>query len=133
MVHYARKNAEMNLKSTTTSGFNFWIINLQFTNGGYTSPGLTVTYLAILFNQTISLVVISFEPLANSSYLTSFERRGEYVIINIKQDSTAEWQLSCLVNWVKISTKCQFKSSARLHVCENKTAQIQTKKNIIIS
>ena len=38
MAHCACKNAEMNLKSTTTNGFNFWIINSL----KYAWPGLTV-------------------------------------------------------------------------------------------
>ena len=41
-AHYAWKNAEINLKSTTTNGFNFRIIN----NGilrRYALPGLTVS------------------------------------------------------------------------------------------
>ena len=33
-AHYARKNADMNLKSTTTNGFNFRIIN-SFMSWGY--------------------------------------------------------------------------------------------------
>ena len=36
------KNAEMNLKSTTTNGFNFRIINSLWNLGGYAWPGLTV-------------------------------------------------------------------------------------------
>ena len=34
MVHYTCKNAEMNLKSTTTNGFNFRIINSLMDLGG---------------------------------------------------------------------------------------------------
>ena len=34
MAHYTSKNAEMNLKSTTTNGFNFQIINSLMDLGG---------------------------------------------------------------------------------------------------
>ena len=41
-AHCASKNAEMNLKSTTTNGFNFRIINSLMALAGYAWPGLTV-------------------------------------------------------------------------------------------
>ena len=46
--HYACKNAEMNLKSTSTNGFNFRIINSLMASWGYAWPGLTVTPLGDL-------------------------------------------------------------------------------------
>ena len=41
-AHCASKNAEMNLKSTTTNGFNLRIINSLMALAGYAWPGLTV-------------------------------------------------------------------------------------------
>ena len=48
-AHYTCKNAEMNLKSTTTNRFNFQIINTLMESWGYTWPGLTVIVTSMLF------------------------------------------------------------------------------------
>ena len=41
-IHYTCKNAEMDLKVTTTNGFNFWILSSLMASWGYAWPGLTV-------------------------------------------------------------------------------------------
>ena len=47
-AHHACKNAEMNLKSTSTSGFNFWITNSLIHFGrGYAWPGLTAIIISL--------------------------------------------------------------------------------------
>ena len=49
-AHYTCKKAEMNLKSTSTSGFNFRITNslMEFRGGGgYAWPGLTAIIISL--------------------------------------------------------------------------------------
>ena len=55
-AHYACKNAVMNLKSTTTNGFNFWIINSLMDLGEYPWAGLTVN---LIFWDYIILSLLS--------------------------------------------------------------------------
>ena len=41
-IHYACKNAEMNLTFTTTNGFDFWILSSLMKSWGYAWPGLKI-------------------------------------------------------------------------------------------
>ena len=80
--HYACKNAEMNLKSTSTNGFNFRIINSLMASWGYAWPGLTVTPLGdlifmhhknSLFRVHLTLTNIQLTP------------KRSYIIYNLNQ------------------------------------------------
>ena len=59
--HYECRNADINLKFTTTNGFNFQMMNWLMKCWGYDRPGLTVMYC---YSFKIIILFPSFQNMA---------------------------------------------------------------------